>query len=145
MAKYFSSLVVWGLFLINLAVAEPTEVSAMLNDCSSTSHAGLCDVTKKGFLSDWRDAQKGNYQAQRNVAICLTTGCDGAVIVNAIAGCSWRMIIQASDASLEPTERMSFKDACNLSKTDRRAALAQAEALFQKIYAKPMPLRRLLD
>lgn len=120
------------------------DVSAMLAECSSTSHVGLCEATRESFKSDWGAAQRGDYQAQRNVAVCLSTGCDGAIVVDRIAGCSWRMVIQGSDADLETTERWSYDDACNLPNAERRAALDAAEAMYRQIYRKKLPLKRLL-
>jgi hypothetical protein len=38
-------------------------------------------------------ARQGKYQAMRNIAFCLTDGCEGAVRRDRAAGCAWRRAI----------------------------------------------------
>ncbi|MBD9390156.1 hypothetical protein IB237_23425 [Agrobacterium sp. AGB01] len=112
--------------------------------CMVTSNDELCDATKLHFKSDWQNAIAGSYEAQRNIAFCLSTGCDGAVTVNPVDACAWRMVIQASPAKRQDTELQSYRQDCKLSNIDRRKALALAEEMYQAIYNKQMPVEKLL-
>lgn len=112
--------------------------------CIATSHRGLCEVTRDSFKQDFEGAISGDYAAQRNVAFCLTSGCDGAILVDRVEGCAWRMVIQGSEGRKEPTERQSFVGACgSLPNSERRSALSRAEDMFSAIYGKDLPLDRL--
>jgi hypothetical protein len=113
--------------------------------CINTSHEGLCNATRENFTRDYKKARQGDYPAQRNVAFCLSTGCDGAVVTDATEGCAWRMVIQGTNVRKEPTERMSYSGECgSLANGNRREALDRAEAMFEAIYKKKLPTDKLL-
>jgi outer membrane murein-binding lipoprotein Lpp len=48
--------------------------------------------------SDWPKAWRGDYQGQRKVASCRANGCGGAVKVDPIEGCAWRLVINSMNA-----------------------------------------------
>lgn len=128
------------------AEAPFADVDSLAQICVITSDAALCEATVESFRADYEKARRGDYPAQRNVAYCLETGCDGAVAVWPVLACAWRMVIQASDAKQEPTEGRSYKAACGtLPNGKRREALVEAEAMFDAIYGREMPIERLLN
>jgi hypothetical protein len=112
--------------------------------CMVTSNEETCEATKQQLKQDWRKAIAGSYEAQRNIAFCLSSGCDGAMTVNPIDGCAWRMVIQASPAKKQNTELRSYRQDCRLGNADRRQALAKAEDMYRSIYKKQMPIEKLL-
>lgn len=116
-----------------------------VTNCQSAPDAKLCETQKIQFAQDFKQANAGDYAAQRNVAFCLAKGCDGAVAVDKINACTWRMIIQGAPNQKTEADRWSYDADCgSLSNADRKAALSQAEKLFKRIYRKPMPLEALL-
>ncbi|MDD1499775.1 hypothetical protein PVA19_15235 [Agrobacterium sp. CNPSo 3708] len=115
------------------------------NSCQSAANTELCETQKTQFAKDFKNANAGDYAAQRNVAFCLAKGCDGAVPVNQINACTWRMIIQGAPNHKTEADRWSYDADCgSLSNTDRKAALSQAEKLYKRVYRKPLPLEALL-
>jgi hypothetical protein len=102
----------------------------------------LCEVHRATFeRRDWPKAWKGDYQGQRNVAFCLANGCDGAVAVNRVAACAWRIvIIGAAHDEAGDTDATSVGIDCGkLDGAGRAAATVKAQALFKRIYRKPLP------
>lgn len=112
--------------------------------CMVTSNDDLCEATKQQLKQDWPKAIAGSYEAQRNIAFCLSSGCDGAMTINPIDGCAWRMVIQASPAKKQDTEPQSYRQDCRLGNADRRQALVKAEGMYRAIYKKQMPIEKLL-
>ncbi len=86
-------------------------------------------------------AWRGQHQAQRHVAGCLSTGCHGALIGNPIVGCAWRIVILASgSAEIDQSDRDDFEQDCGrLSDTGRLIARLQAAKIYQAIYLRLMP------
>lgn len=87
-------------------------------------------------------AMGGDYQSQRNIAWCYIDGCYGVEPIDDVKACAWRLVIAAakhprSDASDVDNVRIDCDQA--LAPEDRAQALDKAQALFQKIYKKPMP------
>lgn len=66
-------------------------------DCSTDDDAERCRLMKQTWERDYNGAIKGDYQGQRNVAYCLSTGCSdlyGTVLrKNAVLGCAWHIVI----------------------------------------------------
>ena len=73
-----------------------------------------CESNKLRFTQrDWSGAWRGDYQAQRNVAFCRSTGCDGAVQLNKIEGCAWRMVIaRTQTAKSDDTDASNLRNEC---------------------------------
>jgi hypothetical protein len=59
------------------------------------------------FSAAWR----GENNAQRRVAFCLSTGCGGALIANPILGCAWRIVILASGSAGPDQNTMPISNA----------------------------------
>ncbi|MCW2362430.1 MULTISPECIES: hypothetical protein [Sphingobium] len=98
----------------------------------------LCETNRAMFdRTDWPKAWRGDYQAQRNVAFCLSTGCDGATEVNKMAACAWRMTILASAHSeAGDTDNDNLVNDCrDLSPVARAAAEIRADEIMKRISA----------
>lgn len=121
------------------------QIEEMVTICVNVPDEAICKAEVQSLKSDWQRALKRDYQAQRNVAYCLTNGCNGAVIVDKVEGCAWRMVIQGTSVRKEPTERMSYEAACGvLQNSQRREALDRAEAMYKALYRKELPLEKLM-
>lgn len=116
--------------------AAASDVDRLLGLCSGSKWPDVCEQTQKSFPADWRAANDGDYQGQRNVAYCLSTGCDGAVAVDRSAGCAWRMVILGSGAAVDSTDIMNYRFECRNEGAD---ALAMARLLFRRIYSRSLP------
>ena len=101
----------------------------------------ICEANRSVFSARyWPMAWKGDYQGQRNAAFCLKTGCDGAVKINAMAGCAWRLIIlsAAHDEADDTDVKNLTVDCGNLDDAGRAAATARAKKMFKVIYGADM-------
>ncbi|MDB5596244.1 MAG: hypothetical protein JWM36_3205 [Hyphomicrobiales bacterium] len=101
----------------------------------------MCDFSQKQFKAEYPKAYRRDYQAQRNIAFCLSQGCDRAVITNPILGCAWRMVIVGSGFSMvDTTDTGNLRVECGrLDAVERVAASAQAQVLMKKIYNHALP------
>lgn len=93
----------------------------------------ICITTQVQFAnSDWPKAWSGEYAPQRNAAYCRKTGCRGAVQVNVIEACAWRMLILASHTmEVDDTDTANFEMDCNtLGPTDLDASRRKAKAMI---------------
>jgi hypothetical protein len=97
-----------------------------------------CESSKREFVEkDWPAAWAGDYQAQRNVAFCLSNGCSGAVEVIDSAACAWRMVIldSAHDQADDTDESNRRVDCGRLDAVGLEAARAKAQSLSLRITA----------
>ncbi|MCY1705232.1 hypothetical protein [Pannonibacter sp. SL95] len=78
------------------AASDWPTAETYLNIMGCKSTAATCEVSKSDWSKNYSDAIRGDYQAQRNVAYCLSTGCDGAILPNPQLGCAWRFVILES-------------------------------------------------
>lgn len=102
----------------------------------------MCDINKVQFVRrDWPKAWQGDYQGQRNVAFCRSTGCDGAVELNKVEACAWRSIILiAHVGATDDTDTTNLKTDCGaLDEAEGKVAAGTSKLLYEKIYGKPMP------
>lgn len=106
-------------------------------DCASSRNPANCEYTKTSWPEDYRGAISGDYQGQRNVAFCLSTGCDGAIRINKILGCAWRFVIlESGHLSVDMTDTSNLKYFCgpeNVDKAGLTAAEAQAKRLLKML------------
>lgn len=82
---------------------------------------GACRATRYSFVTDnWPGAWKGDIERARNVAFCLSSGCDGAVMPSSVQGCAWNLLIAGSGSGLvEDVDADNLGLACG--KLDRRS------------------------
>jgi len=94
-----------------------------------------CERTQKDFEKWFPEAYKGDYQSQRNVAFCLATGCDGAILVKPIKACAWRAVIVSSGSpEVDQSDTTNLDQDCGkLSPTEVEAAKAQADRIAATI------------
>jgi len=108
-------------------------VNSLVN-CSASTDAANCEYTRSVWAKQYGDAITGDYQGQRNVSFCLSTGCNKAIIENHILGCAWRQVIlKAGHLQIDQTDVSNLKHFCGdelLDDAGRRAANAQATRLL---------------
>ncbi|AYM13063.1 hypothetical protein At1D1108_34370 [Agrobacterium tumefaciens] len=99
-----------------------------------------CLGNQAEIIASAKFAYKGDYQAQRNIAFCLFTGCQGAVIVDKALACAWRTVILAAATSEVDATDTSNLQACknDLTPTENAAAVSRAGTLFKSVYGKPI-------
>lgn len=132
-----------GALVLSSVPSRAQDAQEHLGGCSFAADVQWCEISRKQFADEFPQALRGDYQAQRNVAYCLSTGCDGAVQVSAPHGCAWRIVIQASGSSkVDAADKMAFSTWCGkLDAIDRATAIEQAKGLFRKIYGRKLPAR----
>ena len=95
---------------------KPLHDAPELSLCAGTKLGDdNCRYTRYQFATqDWPRAWKGDIEALRNVAFCLTTTCDGAVVSNRVQACAWSMLIATSGSGLvEDGDADHFRLACH--------------------------------
>ena len=135
-----------GAFVFGMAAlcgsAAADSVEDHLGMCGLAEKEKLCNANRAQFEREFPDAYAGDYQAQRNVAFCLLSGCDGAVRVNRTLGCAWRRVILLSGSpKVDQTDISNYEWLCTdkLSRVERATSEAQAAAIFEAIYKRPIP------
>jgi len=92
---------------------------------------GLCAAAQIGFIRDWPEAWRADYQARRNVAFCFESTCDHAVPQNLVAACAWRIAIaESGDPRIDDLDLQALRQAC--SRLDPPGATA-ADAMASRI------------
>ena len=128
----------WIALPIMLAMTQAAVAQRAANMDLRTCPPGdpLCDSMRAQFAREYPLAWKGNYEAQRNVAFCFTTGCDGAVRRDPILGCALRFVILYSGSSkVDPSDTMNTHS-CErmLTGIELAAAKTRAKVIFESIY-----------
>lgn len=102
-----------------------------------------CISNQAEIIASAKFAYKGDYQAQRNIAFCLFTGCQGAVTVDKSLACAWRTVILAAATSEVDATDTSNLQACrnDLTSTENAAAISRAGKLFKSVYGKTIGRR----
>lgn len=92
-----------------------------------------CRSTRETWEKNYSAAISGDYQGQRNVAYCLSDGCEGAIRVNPVLGCAWRMVIlESGHLEADQTDTTNLKYFCGREKVDA-AGLATAKAQARRM------------
>lgn len=108
-----------------------------LGDCSASKQPGSCQYSRDVWVKEYGEAVKGEYQGQRNVAYCLSTGCHGAIRVNKMLGCAWRFVIlESGHLSADSSDTSNLDYYCgpeNVDKAERRAAEAQSRRMLKML------------
>lgn len=106
-------------------------------ECDRAKDAADCDFVKVTWPKDYALAIAGDYQGQRNVSYCLSTGCYGVIVKNPMLGCAWRMvIIGMGDLKLDPSDTSNLKYFCGPELIDDgqfQAAKAQAAHMLRNL------------
>jgi hypothetical protein len=104
-----------------------------------------CGISSARFQRDYGLALKGDYTAQKNVISCLEgNSCDGVVKINEPLTCVWRIVSLASGDKRSNDDwfnKEAYQHDCVKKRTPTEIAVirAQAEALLERIYHKPLP------
>ena len=101
-----------------------------VRNCSTPYLKEFCRSQENELKNTYKAAMKGEYQAQRNLSYCFSTGCMG-MRKNPLIGCVWRfVIIQSGDISSDETDAMNFDLYCGSNfLSDSERALAASKAL----------------
>lgn len=118
-----------------MAAALQRDPDTPVQRCPESGDQSTCLATQKSMLADWPKAWEGDYQAQRNVAFCLSDGCNGAIRVDAIQGCAWRLVIlNAGHEEVDQTDTANADLYCGrLTPTERSAATTKAEQISNPV------------
>lgn len=106
-------------------------------ECSQSANPGACRYTRDTWKTEYSDAIAGKYQRQRNVAFCLSTGCDKAIQPDKVLGCAWRIVIAKSGhAKVDTVDAANLKRFCGqdyITQAERRVAETQARSMVMMI------------
>lgn len=110
----------------------------MPRDCAAAGAPATCKDSKERWERNYSEAIAGGYQGQRNVAYCLSTGCDIPEFrKNPILGCAWRVVIvNSGHLAADEMDGKSLQLYCGsqyLDDTGRVMADAQARTILQKL------------
>ncbi|MFN3440852.1 MAG: hypothetical protein ACK4Z3_00470 [Rhizobium rosettiformans] len=110
----------------------------MASDCATADDPERCQYIKDDWKRDYEGAISGAYQGQRNVAFCLSTGCDTPGFrKNPVLGCAWRVVIVSSGHLVsDETDGRNMAFYCGpefLDDTGRLMADAQARTILKKL------------
>lgn len=115
-----------------IPLPEGVDAPPITGSCSDT----MCATSQVQFAeADWPAAWQGDYDAQRNVAFCLITGCDGAVLIDKSTGCAWRsVILELNSDSARDLDAASIEAECgDLSPVQLDLATRKAKAIAAKV------------
>lgn len=115
-------------------------------DCATHENPERCGQIKKTWQRDYDGAIKGDYQGQRNVAYCLSTGCGwNELNKNPVLGCAWRVVIvNSGHLAANRLDADGLKLYCGsqfLDDTGRVMANAQAMTIMKKLGVQLPPNR----
>ncbi len=129
--------------LLSLSLSLPVHAADWPSAESYTNALGCddprssCAYAQTTWEKDYKGATSGDYQGQRNVAFCLSSGCDNAIRVNKVLGCAWRMVIlQSGHLELDDTDIGNFSLYCGPNFVDQAgilAAKAQADQIMKRL------------
>jgi len=119
------------------------EVESLLADCAPLTgyNQSWCRAEQARFIQLFQRALGRDYHSQRSVASCLAGGCDGAVKVNPVAACAWRLLILESGYTfVNSIDTDNQKADCESLSTlqAQEAVRSLAGSLMQRIYGKPL-------
>lgn len=102
--------------------------------CSLSAEPAHCRTTRDTWIDTYHKATLGNYQSQHTVAICLSTGCDGAITESRMFGCAWQQTIAGSRhpeyTAADKDEVAKFCGQEWLDNADRQTARDQADVFL---------------
>lgn len=105
--------------------------------CADSSDRATCEAMKAHWPDIYADAIARRYQAQKQVALCFSTGCARAIREDRVLGCAWRDVVIKSNVkeagSADMAERDRFCDKSQISAADRKLAGAQAQTLLKML------------
>lgn len=113
----------------------------LADDCATSDDPKRCQLMKDSWERDYNGAIAGDYQGQRNVAFCLSTGCKEiygtALRTNPVLGCAWRVVIVSSGhLDADKLDGDGMKIYCGpqyLDDVGRTMADAQARTILKMI------------
>lgn len=105
--------------------------------CALAADPGRCVETRAIWPATYASAVSGSHDSQKAVALCLSTGCDTAIVEEHVLGCAWRHVIAATTQVADSdADRTAVETACGadvLDDADRQTARDQAAVWLQLI------------
>lgn len=110
-------------------------------DCATSDDPGWCSDAKTLWEKDYNGAIHGDYQGQRNVSFCLSTGCEPlyhkSLRTNPVLACAWRFVIlRSGHLQADVTDTTNAEHFCGPEYIDdlgRRTAEAQASRMLKML------------
>lgn len=102
------------LLLTTVLLALPGAATAQIRmlDCSRSSDPAWCQSAQEQYQRE--RSQAGSYNAMRNEAFCLATGCDGAFVRDMRASCVIRrQIMDKHRRQVDRSDEMHFASCVN--------------------------------
>jgi hypothetical protein len=111
-------------------------------DFKSAYNQSWCKSEQARFVEQYGKSLAGDYKGQKSVAECLANGCSGAVTVDKVQACAWRLVILVSGSKLiDTSDDALYRAHClgldNLA--NQRAIHTEANDLMLAIYNRPLP------
>jgi len=134
--------VIGGLILVAVAAGNPKEKAG----CAAVAERdrAYCQSLLDRYPEELRQAQAGEYQAQRNVAYVLsgggTPGWPRPVPVDQQEGCAWRLVIvRLGHRQADDSDRRNLDLDCGRGGVDRGRAEQRAAELARGMRPAPGP------
>jgi hypothetical protein len=116
--------------LAEFADWPPADDYIAKSSCVQSAAPGGCVHTRQTWNETYARAVGGAYESQLDVALCLSTGCDKAVVENRVLGCAWRHVIAGSghpdSAEADAAAIRRFCGSDFIDDVDRQAARDQS-------------------
>jgi hypothetical protein len=104
--------------------------------CAESGDRAACEKMKSTWPDIYADAIARKYEAQKQVALCFSTGCAMAIRQDPILGCAWREIVIKANVDEAGRADTAARDRfCGgpLSDADRKTAAAEAQVLLRML------------
>ncbi|WP_247750113.1 hypothetical protein [Rhizobium sp. 16-449-1b] len=115
----------------------PAKDYVATTSCDLSAEPAGCRDTRAGWEASYARAVGGGYESQRAVALCLSTGCDKAIVEDRVLGCAWRhVIVGAKHVATAESDRAAVERFCGgsaLDEADRQTARDQAAVWMQLV------------
>jgi hypothetical protein len=100
--------------------------------CIATTDPSGCETTRQAWQQTYMDALSGKQTAQQRVALCLSTGCGGAIRKDPVLACAWDLALKAGEPTNSEPDTINETADCHaalLGSGGLAAATAKADAL----------------
>ena len=100
--------------LLFLAVSTPAQAQTIFLDCGAAPNPAACKDSRDQLRAENAAFARRDYQAARNRAFCLWTGCNGAIQIDKKSSCFVRkFIIQYMSSKVDDTDMDNLRMCIN--------------------------------
>jgi hypothetical protein len=96
---------------------------------------------KSWHAREVRNAWRGDYQGQRNVAYCFLTSCNRVSVIDIKMACAWRIVILSSGSlRVDSTDESNHRLECGMAERagQLEAAKREAASIYRKVYRRDL-------